>query len=133
MNKNTNTTANAIQDTTLCAICGEPLRKYDKSDASPVASGRCCDACRARHVVPARIEAAEAVDGTLHGVERLRACVDFLCSVYGVDKHGLADMLGINRAVFTRSYNSDDAGQWVYSVLYGCYRLSGVSIEWLTR
>src|SRR5262249_44312059 len=42
----------------LCSICGAvlPERRPGINDAWPVSAGKCCDACNAIVVVPARIE-----------------------------------------------------------------------------
>ena len=41
----------------LCSICGAALPKHPGiNDAWPVSAGKCCDACNATIVVPARIE-----------------------------------------------------------------------------
>lgn len=42
----------AKEDT--CVICGEPIQGYG-NNAEPYKSGRCCDACNLKFVIPARI------------------------------------------------------------------------------
>jgi hypothetical protein len=39
----------------ICCICGEKIEGYG-NNAEPVKSGRCCDACNIKFVIPARIE-----------------------------------------------------------------------------
>lgn len=41
-----------------CCICGEEIIGYG-NNAEPYASGRCCDACNIKFVIPARIEVRE--------------------------------------------------------------------------
>jgi hypothetical protein len=37
-----------------CCICGEPIEGFG-NNAEPVATGRCCDACNIKFVLPARM------------------------------------------------------------------------------
>lgn len=45
---------------------------------------------------------------------RINLLVDSVCEAYGVDYHGLADMLEIDRGWFTR-YRKQGIGAWHYS------------------
>lgn len=42
----------------VCCICGEEIDGYG-NNAEPYASGRCCDACNMKFVIPSRIDAMQ--------------------------------------------------------------------------
>lgn len=41
----------------VCCICGEPLKGYGNNPAPYKESGKCCDACNRKFVIPARLQA----------------------------------------------------------------------------
>lgn len=45
--------------TDICCICGEPIDGYG-NNAEPYKTGRCCDACNLKFVIPARLDALKS-------------------------------------------------------------------------
>ena len=43
----------------ICIICGEELDGYGNNPAPVSEVGQCCDACNAKFVIPARLEAGK--------------------------------------------------------------------------
>lgn len=46
------------EETEPCVICGEEIEGYGNNPAPVAESGRCCDSCNIKFVIPARLEAA---------------------------------------------------------------------------
>jgi hypothetical protein len=44
------------EDLETCIICGEPIEGHGNNPAPVSETGKCCDACNLKFVVPARLE-----------------------------------------------------------------------------
>jgi hypothetical protein len=49
-------------DVYACSICGAARYGGHANDAQPLKDGRCCDACYANYVMPARLEELRAAE-----------------------------------------------------------------------
>lgn len=49
----------AVEEDDKCVICGKEIRGYGNNPAPVKSSGRCCDDCNKKVVIPARLEAAK--------------------------------------------------------------------------
>ena len=63
------------------------------------------------------------------GERRLNAYVDMLMKIYGVDGYGLADLIGMNHAVWTRNVNAPWNKKRT-SFFVGLASLTGISLAW---
>ena len=61
---------------------------------------------------------------------RTDAYVSMLKEAYGVDSHGLADMLGVDRGTFTK-FERAPWGKKSTGVLFRLASVTGVSVSWL--
>ena len=62
--------------------------------------------------------------------QRIAAYIDMLKAAYQVDEYGLADLLGINRATWTRNRNArfdDMTGAYLVNIA----QATGISLAWL--
>lgn len=57
------------------------------------------------------------------GTERINLLTDFVCSVYGLNNHELADKLGVNRGWLTRM-RKGSIGDWSYLTVTGIAELA---------
>ena len=62
---------------------------------------------------------------------RIDAYIRFLEDVYQVDGYGLADLIGLNHATWTKNLNAP-LGKKEWSFMVGLVSLTGISLDWLS-
>lgn len=80
------------------------------------------------HRKEGRAEMDEATEKIVE--QRVNDTIEMLKKKYQVDEHGLADLLGVNRAWWTRR-RKQNWKEYSAKMLFGIANLANVSADWL--